>query len=147
MWHEAPNLILMWHLSWRGMYLWQERVILIKYENRKWALHSLCGPCPSSLGISQDPRWEWDGMWVSGGWWGNRSVMGTPRFTTQPPLVCEPLLPQSRASCHSEETWMIMKAHPHKLSGVSQGASEEDDGISILTHYNGLGRSTLIWWI
>lgn len=117
MWHEAANLILIWHLSWRGMYLWQEGMILIKYETRKWALHSLCGPCPSSLDISQDPRWEWDGMWISGGWRGNRSVMGTLWFTLQPPLGCECLLPQHWASCQSEETWEIMKAQPHKLSG------------------------------
>lgn len=68
-------------------------------------------------GHNQDPRQEWGGVWVSGRWWGNRSVMGTPPFIMPPLLECEPLLSQPRASCQSEEIRWITKAQPHRLSG------------------------------
>lgn len=99
-----------------GVYLWQEGMILIKCETRKWALHSLCGPCPSSLAISQDPRSEWDEMWVSGGQCRNRYAVGiVVQHATFAGMWMSP--PQQRASRQSEKTWEIMKAKSYRLWG------------------------------
>lgn len=67
MWQEDAKLHSLDTCPGEG-YLWQKGMTSNKFETRRWALHSLCEPCSSSLDTRpqcQDPRWEWGGAGVN----------------------------------------------------------------------------------
>lgn len=100
-------------------YLWQERTRPNKYETRKWSLHSLCGPCPSSPGTRPQSR-----SWVGMGW-------GVSQWKMVGKQICDGDSPVHHATSTGVWTSPVptlgfmsirgdlvdTKAQPHRLSG------------------------------
>lgn len=114
MWHEAANLILMWHLSWRGCICGRREWYSSNVKpGSGLCIHYVGLALPHLLSVKIPGR---SGMRCE-------SVEDSAEtgmrswFSMQPPQGCECLLPQQWASHQSEKTWEIMKAKSYRLWG------------------------------
>lgn len=128
LWHEAANLILMWHLSWRGCICgrreWYSSNVkpgsrlCIHYVGLALP-HLLSVKIPGQSGMrceSVEDSAETGMQWES---W----------FSMQPSQGCECLLPNNGLHVNQRRPERLWKQSLIGSEGVSEWASEEEDGI------------------